>query len=63
MQLDGKELDHYFESEVTQIISLSFYILEMRNTIGDIRKIIREEVGKKLKKPNSRWNPDTQPNI
>lgn len=31
--------------------------------MGDIRKSIREEVGKKLKKPNSRWNPDTQPNI
>ena len=31
--------------------------------MGDIRKSIREEVGKKLRKPNSRWNPDTQPNI
>ena len=31
--------------------------------MGDIRKSIREEVGKKIKKPNSRWNPDTQPNI
>ena len=31
--------------------------------MGDIRKSIREEVGKKLSTPTSRWNPDTQPNI
>lgn len=31
--------------------------------MGDIRKSIREEVGKKLKKPNSKWDPDSQPNI
>lgn len=31
--------------------------------MGDIKKNIREEVGKKLRKNDSKWNPDTQPNI
>lgn len=32
--------------------------------MGDIRKVIKDKVGKRLRNPNkTRWNPETQPNI
>lgn len=31
--------------------------------MGDIRKIIKEEVGRRIKNPNSKWSADSQPNI